>query len=72
MSLADLRARMRRLEVLVNGLGLEESLWRICSMPVLAVDRQAYINAINEAIHGLESARVILAKVCRKSNPAGK
>src|SRR5207253_2988235 len=66
MNLADLRARMRRLATLVNGLGQEESLWRKCGAPVLAVDREAYMKAINEAIHGLETARVTLAKMCRE------
>ena len=72
MNLADLRARMRRLATLVNGLGREESLWRECSAPVLAVDREVYMKAINEAIHGLETARVTLAKMCREleSKPA--
>ena len=63
MNSQDLRARMRRLEKLVNGLCLEESLWRKCSAPVLATERQEYMDAIHEAIHGLETARVTLAKV---------
>jgi hypothetical protein len=66
MNRDDLNARMRRLEELIRGLGLEESLWRTCSAPVLAVDRIEYMNAIHEAIHGLESARMILAKMIRE------
>jgi hypothetical protein len=65
MNREDIRARMRRLESLVRGLGLEEEIWRKCSAPVLAVDRLAYIDAIHEAIHGLETARVTLAKMVR-------
>jgi len=61
----DLRARMRRLEELIRGLCLEESLWRKCPAPIMALDRLAYMDAIHEAIHGLESARIILARVIR-------
>jgi hypothetical protein len=57
---------MRRLEVVVNGLGREESLWRECSAPVLAVDRLEYMPAIGEAIHALETARVTLAKISHR------
>jgi hypothetical protein len=63
MNRHDLETRIRRLEKLVNGLGLEESLWRKCSAPVLAVDRLEYMAAIGDAIHALETARVILAKM---------
>jgi hypothetical protein len=54
---------MGRLEALVRGLGLEESLWRKCSVPVLAVDRIEYMTAIGEAIKALDKARVIVAKM---------
>jgi hypothetical protein len=63
MNLHDIRARKRRLEELIRGLCLEESLWRTCSAPVLALDRLAYMDAIHEAIHGLETARVILVRM---------
>jgi hypothetical protein len=63
MNLHDLRARMRRLEELIRGLCLEESLWRKRPAPIMTLDRIAYMDAIHEAIHGLESARIILARV---------
>ncbi len=72
MNREDLRARMRRLEELAAGLSREESLWRNCSAPVLAVDRQEYLAAIGDAIQGLEKARVTLAKMTRRmENDAG-
>src|SRR5262245_33329595 len=52
MNLHDLRARMHRLEELIRGLCLEESLWRYCSAPIMALDRLAYMDAMHEAIHG--------------------
>jgi hypothetical protein len=54
MNREDLRARMRRIEKLVAGLGCEASLWGKCSAPVLAVDRLAYIEAIHNAITSLK------------------
>ena len=67
MNLADIRARMRRLEVLVNGLGREESLWRECSAPVLAVDRLEYMAAINEA--RLRTTSFAMASVIPRRRP---
>jgi hypothetical protein len=73
MNLQDLRARMRRLEKLVAGLGQEESLWRKCSAPVLAVERQEYMDAIFGALRSLEMARITLAKIThRLEKEAGK
>ncbi len=66
MNRRDLEARMRRIEVLVRGLGLEESLWRKCSAPVLAVDRIEYMKALGDAIRALETARVMLARMIRR------
>ena len=63
MNREDIRARMRRMEKLVMGLGSEAELWRTCSAPVLAVDRIEYMNAIHEAIKALETARIILARM---------
>jgi hypothetical protein len=63
MNAEDLRARQRRLVELVAGLSQEESLWQKCSAPVLAVERQEYMDAIHNAIHSLESARIALVKL---------
>jgi len=66
MNLEDLRARMRRLEKLVAGLGQEESLWRKCNAPVLAVERQEYMDAIYGALRSLETARMALVKITHR------
>jgi hypothetical protein len=74
MNAEDLRARRRRLEILVAGLCQEESLWRKCSAPVLAVERQEYMDAIHSALQALESARIALVKIAQRltKESAGK
>jgi len=73
MNREDLRARIRRIEKLVNGLGCEGSLVRECSAPVLALDRLEYIAAIHRTITALEDARITLARMLREAEegPAG-
>ncbi len=53
----------RRLEDLIGGLFREASLWRKCNAPVLAVERQEYLDAIQDAINALEKVRGTLAKI---------
>jgi uncharacterized protein with PIN domain len=65
MNREDLRTRMRRLEELTAGLAKEASLWRECDAPILFVDRQEYLEAIEEAVSALQ-ARVTLARVCQE------
>ena len=50
----DMRARMRRLAKLAQGLGIEASLWKKCDAPVLYVHRLEYIEGIQDAVSGLE------------------
>ena len=66
MNPEDLRARARRLAELVAGLGQEESLWRKCSAPVLAVERREYMDAIYQALRSLETARIALVKISHR------
>jgi hypothetical protein len=61
-----MRARMQRLDKLVSGLSQEESLWRKCSAPVLAVERQEYMDAIYGALRSLETARMVLVKITQR------
>jgi hypothetical protein len=63
MNRDGLRARIRRLEKLIAGLGMEETLWRTCSLPALALERQEYMDAIYGAIQSLETARMALVKI---------
>jgi hypothetical protein len=66
MNPEDLRARVNRLAKLVAGLGQEESLWRKCSVPALAVERQEYMDAIYGALRSLETARMVLVKITQR------
>ena len=63
MNLADLAARVRRLDQLSRGLSKEVTLWQACNDPLLYLERKAYLKAIQQALAGVEDARVILAKV---------
>lgn len=62
MNVTDLEARVRRLDQLARGLAREVSLWRECNDPLLYLERKAYLNAIQDALAGVEEARVVLAK----------
>jgi hypothetical protein len=62
ITLADLAARMRRLEELTRGLAKEVAVWREGDDPLLYVERKAYLEAIQDALAGMESARVVLAR----------
>ena len=63
MNLADLKARVHRLDELSRGLAKEVTLWKSCNDPLLYLERKAYLGAIQDALAGVEAARVLLAKV---------
>ena len=62
INLADVTARVRRLDELTRGLAKEVVLWKECNDPLLYLERKAYLDAIQDALAGMESARVVLAK----------
>src|SRR6266480_1628808 len=66
MNLTDMRARMQRLAKLAQGLAQEASLWKKCNAPVLYVHRLEYMEGIQDAVSGLEKARVALAKMIQE------
>ena len=66
MNLADLAARVRRLDELGRGLAKEVTLWKACNDPLLYLERKAYLDAIQDALRGVEAARVVLAKACQR------
>ncbi len=73
MTLADLAARVRRLDELMRGLAKELALWKEGNDPLLYLERQAYLKAIQEALAAIETARVVLAKARqRTAREAGK
>jgi hypothetical protein len=61
ITVADLAARVQRLDELARGLSKEVVLWKGCDDPLLYLERRAYLKAIQEALSGVESARVVLA-----------
>ena len=66
MTLTDLTARVRRLDELARGLAKEVTLWKECNDPLLYLERKVYLGGIQDALAGVESARVALAKVCQR------
>ena len=62
MNLPDLGARVRRLDELARGLAKEVSLWRGGNDPLLYLERKAYLDAVQDALAGVEGARVVLAR----------
>jgi hypothetical protein len=66
MNLQDLTARVRRLDELRRGLAKEVTLLRKGNDPLLYLERKAYLTAIQDALAGVEAARVALAKACQR------
>lgn len=66
MTWNDLQARVRRLDQLARGLAKEVSLWKGSNDPLLFLERKAYLGAIQDALAGVEAARVALAKACQR------
>jgi hypothetical protein len=62
ISVVDIAARVRRLDQLTRGLAKEVVLWREHDDPLLYLERKAYLTAIQDALAGVETARVVLAK----------
>jgi hypothetical protein len=61
IGLTDVVARVRRLEELTRGLSREVAVWQEGGDPLLYPERKAYLNAIQDALAGIERARVVLA-----------
>jgi hypothetical protein len=62
MNLADITARVTRLERLSIGLAKEIYIWQQCNDPLLYVERREFLNAMRDVHSGIESARVALVK----------
>ncbi len=62
LTLTDVVARIVRLDELTRGLAKEVLLWREADDPLLYLERRAYLKAIQDALAGVESARVVLAR----------
>jgi hypothetical protein len=70
ISLEDLVGRLRRLDELTRGLAKEVVLWREGNDPLLYLERKAYLAAIQDALAGVESARVVLARARQRLDGA--
>jgi hypothetical protein len=62
LTLHDIRARERRLGELSRGLMKERAIIREANDPFLYLERLAYLHALGDALAGVETARVTLAK----------
>ena len=66
MTVDNLAARARRLDLLVRGLMKEVVLIREADDPLLYLERQDYLAALRAAVGGLEGARVTLARALQR------
>ena len=62
MSTINLQTRVERLDELSRGLAREVLVWKEGNDPLLYVERKAYLTAIQQALAGIEDARVVLAR----------
>jgi hypothetical protein len=66
IGVTDVVARVHRLENLARGLSREVALWKAGTDPLLYLERKSYLNAIQDALAGLEEARVVLARAVQR------
>jgi len=66
MGLADIKRRIERLNILARGFSLEVGRWKGATDPLLFRERKAYLGAVQDALEGVEAARVVLAKVVQR------
>ena len=66
IAVTDLRARIRRLEELSRGLGIEEERFRVMPPPMMADEQEKYREGIGQAIAGVETVRLALVMACQR------
>jgi hypothetical protein len=71
MNLEDLTGRIQRLDALARGFAKEVTLVKQSHGPLLYLERKAYLEAIQDALAGVEASRVILAKVQQRLDESG-
>jgi hypothetical protein len=64
--LRSLSRRRARLDLLSRGLAKELVRWRTCDDPLLYLQRKELLAALDRALSGIEGARVVMAKACRR------
>ena len=72
IGIEEVVARVRRLEDLARGLAKEVALWKEGNDPLLYLERKSYLNGIQDALAGVESARVVLARARLRLGPGAR
>jgi len=67
MNLVDLKARVARFGALAKGLAKESGLWQHEEALLLFAERKLYLNAVMDALAGVEQARVVLIQVIQRT-----
>ena len=67
MGLAELKARIERLDKLARGFAVEVGRWKVVTDPLLFRERKAYLGAVQNALAGADAARFVLAGVVRRN-----
>jgi hypothetical protein len=66
MDVSRIRARHARLDQLSRGLAKEVVVIKDADDPLLYLERKAYLDALQDALAGVESARVVLARALHR------
>jgi hypothetical protein len=66
LTLADIKARIARLDGLMKGLAKEVGTQRGAETVLLFRERRQYLRGIQEALAGAEAARVVLEGVVKR------
>jgi hypothetical protein len=66
MGLVEIKARIERLGKLARGFSGEVGRWKGAADPLLYRERKAYLGAVQDALAGVEAARVVLVGVVRR------
>jgi hypothetical protein len=66
LELPDIKARIERLGLLARGLAKEVGLQKSADDVLLFRERKPYLRAVQDALAGVEAARVVLARAVRR------
>ena len=70
LTLANVKARIERLDQLARGLAKEVGLQRGAEDVLLSRERRQYLAGVHDALAGGEAARVVLARAMRRMEGA--
>jgi hypothetical protein len=66
LQVRDLKGRIARLDRLARGLAKEVALWREGNDPLLFAERRMYLKAVQNALAGVDEAKVILVRAVKR------